>query len=561
MTSSLEMWGGVECSHVRVGSAVRDQLSETGHQHRIEDLDRIAELGIRTVRYPVLWETVEDRAGIYDWSWTDERLLRLRELGIEPIAGLLHHGGGPPWMDILDPDFPGRFTRYAAAVAERYPWLRLYTPINEPLTTARLSGLYGLWHPYGSSEAVCFQLTVAQCVATARAMRAIRSHTPSALLIQTEDVGRVFSTERLAYQAEHENERRWLALDLLAGRVNHRHPFHHRLLQAGVGASHLSSLAAEPCLPDTIGVDYYLTSDRMLDDDVEGHQQDQVGGNGIDAYVDSAAVRSVHRHDAQLGNRIDEVWQRYRLPIAVTELHNGSTRDEQVRWLAEGWEAARLARARDVDVRAVTAWSLFGAVDWNSLLTAQSGFYESGAFDVRCGIARPTAVAHAIAQLARRGTVDHPVLDRCGWWRDEHACADCEVRPLLLVGFGRTISTIEACCAFRRLRVVAATAARVKPFMADHHAWAALRVERQGRRDAGATTRIVCHYPDNTELDVQFNASSPTIDMCNAFLDLVIDGERGAFEMVHSGPGNQYRFSSICPAAKQRSGQAESFVA
>ncbi|TGV77813.1 hypothetical protein EN788_67275, partial [Mesorhizobium sp. M2D.F.Ca.ET.145.01.1.1] len=85
----------------------------------------------------------------------------------------------------------------------------------------------------------------------------------------------------------------------------------------------------------------------------------------------SAAVRSDRRHEAELGHRIDEVWQRYRLPIAITELHNGSTRDEQVRWLAEGWKAAQEARARGIDVRAVTAWSVFGAVDWNSLLTAR----------------------------------------------------------------------------------------------------------------------------------------------------------------------------------------------
>jgi dTDP-4-dehydrorhamnose reductase len=33
-------------------------------------------------------------------------------------------------------------------VAARYPWLRDYTPVNEPLTTARFSGLYGVWYPH-----------------------------------------------------------------------------------------------------------------------------------------------------------------------------------------------------------------------------------------------------------------------------------------------------------------------------------------------------------------------------------------------------------------------------
>ncbi len=53
---ALEMWGGVECTVNRVGDSYFDQTERCGHASRIDDLDRIAELGIRTLRYPVLWE-------------------------------------------------------------------------------------------------------------------------------------------------------------------------------------------------------------------------------------------------------------------------------------------------------------------------------------------------------------------------------------------------------------------------------------------------------------------------------------------------------------------------
>ena len=43
---------------------------------------------------------------------------------------------------------------------------------------------------------------------------------PAARLLQTEDLGKTFATAPLAYQADHENERRWLSLDLLDGRVD-----------------------------------------------------------------------------------------------------------------------------------------------------------------------------------------------------------------------------------------------------------------------------------------------------------------------------------------------------
>jgi len=78
-----ELWGGLECTVVRIGDEFRDQSVETGHSDRIEDLDVIAALGIRTLRYPVLWETISpDRADKAEWCWHDARLQRLRDLGL-----------------------------------------------------------------------------------------------------------------------------------------------------------------------------------------------------------------------------------------------------------------------------------------------------------------------------------------------------------------------------------------------------------------------------------------------------------------------------------------------
>src|SRR5918911_288026 len=101
MPDRLELWGGIECTVNRVGDAHFDQLARSGHDERIEDLDLVASLGIRTLRYPVLWERHLDG----DWSWADRRLERLRELGITPIVGLVHHGSGPLHTNLLDPSF------------------------------------------------------------------------------------------------------------------------------------------------------------------------------------------------------------------------------------------------------------------------------------------------------------------------------------------------------------------------------------------------------------------------------------------------------------------------
>src|SRR5438105_3017568 len=105
--AAIEVWGGPEYTLNRVGDRYRDQLERSGHAWRLDDLDRFAALGLRALRYPVLWERVApDALEQPDWRWTDQRLARIRALGMRPIAGLLHHGSGPAYTSLLDPRFP-----------------------------------------------------------------------------------------------------------------------------------------------------------------------------------------------------------------------------------------------------------------------------------------------------------------------------------------------------------------------------------------------------------------------------------------------------------------------
>ena len=417
--SPLELWGGVECTIVRLGDDFRDQSAETGHLQRRADIELIADLGIRTVRYPILWEAIApERPDECDWAWTDERLAMLRERGIDVIGGLLHHGSGPRYTELIDPDFPNKLADFAARVADRYPWIRRWTPVNEPLTTARFSGLYGHWYPHGRDYPTFLRALVNECKGTVEAMRAIRSAIPGAELIQTEDLGKTFSTAPLRYQAAHENDRRWLSLDLLCGGVDAAHPFHSILLRAGIGRGELEELAACEGRPDMLGINHYLTSERFLDHRLDLYPGHEVGGNRRDTYIDAEAVR-VKRLEADTGiaPRLREAWERYGIPMAITEVHHGCHRDEQLRWAAEVWRTAQQVRNEGVDLRAVTLWSMFGNVDWRFLLTQRRGFYDTGVFDARGETPRPTVIAHAARAWAKGEEYDHPVLDSPGWWR------------------------------------------------------------------------------------------------------------------------------------------------
>lgn len=414
----LEMWAGVECTVNRIGDRFVDQVDLSGHAHRMDDLDRFAELGITAIRYPVLWErTAPDEPVSADWSWPDSRLARLRELGIRPIVGLVHHGSGPMATNLLDPEFPVLLAQYAGAVAERYPWITEYTPVNEPLTTARFSALYGHWYPHSHDEGAFLRAVLIQCQAIAAAMRAIREVNPDARLIQTEDLGEVFARPVLTHQADYENERRWLSLDLLIGRVTPGHPMWQRLLDMGISEAALRSLADAPCPPDIVGINHYVTSERLLDERLDRYPPRSHGGNGTQTYADIEAVRACVDGPGGWERLLRAAHERYGLPLAATEVHLGCSREEQLRWLYEVWSTARHLQAEGINIQAITAWALLGAFGWNQLVTQDGGDYEPGVFDLRAPGPRPTAIAHLVADLASGKEPTHPVLMVPGWWR------------------------------------------------------------------------------------------------------------------------------------------------
>lgn len=415
----LELWGGHECTVNRVGDCFRDQTVETGHQDRLSDLEAFAACNIKTLRYPVVWERIcPNRPDVFDWRWSDARLAEIRRLGMRPIAGLLHHGSGPAYTSLIADNFVELFADFASAAAQRYPWIDDWTPVNEPLTTARFSALYGHWYPHAKDERTFWLALLNQIDGVRAAMAAIRKVNPAARLVQTEDLGQTLSTPELTEIAAYENDRRWMSWDLLCGRVDAGHPLWARLKGFGFG-DRLRAIADAPCPPDLIGVNHYLTSIRFLDHRRERYPDWTIGP---DEHADMDAVRILQPNPIGLGALLRQTWARYGLPIAVTECHNGCTREEQMRWLFEAWRTCSDLQAEGVDVRALTAWALLGGYDWSSLITKAAGKYEVGPFDVRTGEARPTAIVDMLRRLGAGETPEQveaalPYLATPGWWR------------------------------------------------------------------------------------------------------------------------------------------------
>jgi dTDP-4-dehydrorhamnose reductase len=544
----LEMWGGVECTVNRVRDRWFDQIERTRHGSRDEDLEAFASIGLRTLRYPVLWERLApDSLDAIDWRWTDRRLARLRELGIRPIVGLVHHGSGPRYTSLLDRGFPEKLARFAGEVAQRYPWVVDFTPVNEPLTTARFSALYGHWYPHHRSDRDYVRALLNQAKGTILAMRAIRAVSPQARLIQTEDCGRTFGTAATRAQVTHESHRRWLTWDLLAGGIGEDHALLPFLSDAGMTPEDRAFFREFHCPPDVLGLNYYLTSDRYLDHRLERYPAASHGHNGLMAYADVEAVRGRPEGIAGHQAHLLAAWNRYRLPVAITEVHLGCTREEQIRWLIESWEGALRARDAGADVRAVTAWALLGSYDWDSLVTADRGHYEPGAFDVRGPAPRPTALAAVVTSLAAGAEPRHPVLAGAPWWRRSTRFAASATRqashlahrpqPMLIIGstgtLGRAFQRIAdqrglACRLVGRREVDITDPTRVDAILRRLEPWAVVNAAGYVRVDDAERDVLACRRANVTgPVNLAAACRRHGLPLVTFSSDLVFDGRRG----------------------------------
>ena len=352
------VWGvGIEATFVpqaRLGHRALDEYALMGHDHLWRtDIDRIAGLGVRAVRYGIPWYRVNPAPGQFDWSWTDEVLPYLvAARGLVPIIDLVHYGT-PLWLqdEFLHPDYPAHVAEYAAAFAQRYRGLvNHYTPLNEPAVTASRSGLLGAWPPYRRGERGYVAVLVAAMrgmIATATAIRQVQ---PGAVFVHAEDVGLEFAaTVDLAPWALERQARRWLPLDLACGLVDAGHPLRAWLVARGAAPAVLDDLAARAIRWDVLGVNFYPWSNRRW----------QQRSNGS-----IAAGRDRGDPAGALAAVLGAVHARYGRPVMVTETSASGSMARRLRWLEAVALGVTRTRAAGIPVVGLTWFPVFTMVDW-----------------------------------------------------------------------------------------------------------------------------------------------------------------------------------------------------
>jgi beta-glucosidase len=333
-----------------------DEMESCGHYRRWEeDFALVEEMGIGYLRFgPPIHKTWLG-VGRYDWEFADLTFAELKRRNIVPIVDLCHFGV-PDWIgNFQNPDFPDLFCTYALAFAERFPWVQLYTPVNEMYICATFSARYGWWNEQLSSDQAFVTALKHLVKANVLAMQVILKVRPDAIFVQSES-SEYFHAESPAAirSAEVMNSQRFLSLDLNYGRRVDSQMYEY-LLDTGMTREEyhffLDKRLKQHCI---MGNDYYVTNEHRVAADGSTRASGEIFGY-------SEITRQYH--------------DRYRLPVMHTEtnLCQGPIGTEAVDWLWKEWANVLRVRNDGVPIVGFTWYSLTDQTDWDSALREKNG--------------------------------------------------------------------------------------------------------------------------------------------------------------------------------------------
>jgi beta-glucosidase/6-phospho-beta-glucosidase/beta-galactosidase len=348
---------GCECSYPTIeweGKTVRRDGFELSkhYDHWREDFDLVRETGINFLRYGPQYYRANPRRGHYDWDFSDECFNRLRELKIHPMVDLCHFGV-PDWLEnFQNPEFPEQFAHFAAAFARRFPWVVLYTPVNEVFICAIFSGLRGAWNERLRSERAFVTAVKHMCKATILAEEAILKVQPMALFVQSESTSYFHQASPAAHQHAYlYNQKRFLALDLIYGHdvsgLTYEYLREHGLTR---DEYHWFLDRGRPLTPYCVmGNDYYGTNEYLVTED--GNAGEEIG-EVFGYYV------ITHQY-----------YERYKLPVMHTETNKRDNEHDAEHWLKKQWRNVVKLKQDGVPILGFTWYSLIDQTDWDTGLT------------------------------------------------------------------------------------------------------------------------------------------------------------------------------------------------
>jgi beta-glucosidase len=339
--------------HTRPGLRALDEYELTQHYKLWKrDFDLVAETGVRYLRWGIPWYRLQPAPDQWDWEWTDKALDYLVNVkGILPILDLMHYGT-PLWLEnsFINAGYPDRVAEYAAAVVARYKSLvRYYTPLNEPMVNAEFCGSKAEWPPYLGGEDGYVKLILALARGIVLTTQVIKAEQPDSITVQVEALSHTFTNDRsLERHAAHNNARQYACFDLTTGRVSDDYILKNFLCSHGMTRADLDWFRSHAVTFDYFGVNFYLWS--------YGELIRKSNGSIQHVNVDTSGDK--------IGIVIRETYERYRMPLMITETSAKRDIHGRAQWMDETLDAVRSLREAGIPVKGYTWFPLFTMIDW-----------------------------------------------------------------------------------------------------------------------------------------------------------------------------------------------------
>lgn len=328
---------GFECSTFEWKDRGRRNLvAETQHDRQaVADYAFLRSVGIAVAREGVPWPLADQGGGRYDFSCLDPLIDAINRAQLLPVWDLCHYGY-PDGADPFAPDFAPRFAAYCRAAAEyvvpRVRGPHCFTPINEITFWSFAGGEWGWMAPFGRCREQRLRLRDALCAAAIAGVKAIREVDAEARMLHVEPLIHVVPPRDRPDLAEaarqEEDEDACHAWDVLSGR---RRP----------------ELGGAPELLDIVGCNCY--SFGQMEYRAQGpHQALEPGDDRI----------------LPLCNLLREVWERYRLPMVISETSGlGKGRKD---WLRDVMQESLAAVDEGIDLHGVCLFPAVDMPDWHN---------------------------------------------------------------------------------------------------------------------------------------------------------------------------------------------------
>ena len=357
---------GIECSYptVEQGRWRRDEMAAMRHYEMWQqDFELSRKIGVTHLRYGPPLHLIYSGPDDFRWQPIDEPMADLEAHGPEPIVDLCHFGL-PQWLgNFQNPEIGAALAEYASAFAQRYPWVRFYTPINEMYVCARMSALDGLWNEQLKDEGAFVTAAFNLAGASVAMTDAILAARPDAVLVNSESsefYQPCCPNPEIEAKAALENERRFLPLDLL-----YAHSVSERMLgllkEFGRFDQYREFQQRNVPRRTILGVDYYEWNEKLIDQDGEKRALGELFGWYVIA---------------------SQYWERYQRTMMHTETNRSDAADAP-RWLWRQWHNVQLLRHSGVPLVGFTWYSLTDQVDWKiALAEVTGGIDPTGLFDL-----------------------------------------------------------------------------------------------------------------------------------------------------------------------------------